>query len=67
MKDIIKKIRHNHSLMMVLCCAVPLVLLVIAVSFLGLSSSYVFWFLFLLCPLLHYIMMKDMHKNERRH
>ncbi|MBI1972859.1 DUF2933 domain-containing protein [Candidatus Woesearchaeota archaeon] len=52
---------------MVLCCVVPLVLLIVAVSFFGLSKSYLFWFILLLCPLMHYFMMKDMHGEHKDH
>ena len=65
----IKKIRHNHGLMMLICCGIPLILLVIAVYFFGLSNSYLYFGILLLCPILHYFMMKDMfkkHSNKRK-
>ncbi len=65
-KEKIEKIRHNHTLMMVVCCGIPLLLLIGAVYFFGLSRSYLFWFILLLCPLLHYFMMKDMHKKHSK-
>jgi len=64
LKGIYKSIRENHGLMMAVCCGVPLILLAIAVYFLGLSRSYLFWFIILLCPLMHYLMMMDMHKKS---
>ncbi len=63
-KEKIRKIRHNHGLMMVICCGAPLILLGIAIYFFGLSKSYLFWFILLLCPIMHYFMMKDMHKKH---
>lgn len=63
-KDLYGKIRHNHALMMIVCCAVPLIILLGAVYFFGLSKSYLVWFIILLCPLMHYFMMKDMHKDH---
>ncbi len=63
----IKKVWHNHSLMMVICCAVPLVLIA-GLYFLG-FSNYAFWLVLLLCPIMHLFMMKDMghskHSNQQ--
>ncbi len=64
LKDFYEKIKHNHGLMMLLCCGIPLLLLYGAVYFFGLSKSYLFWFIILLCPLMHFWMMKDMHKKQ---
>ncbi len=63
-KEKIQKIGHNHSLMMVVCCGTPLILLVIAIYFFGLSKSYLFWFILLICPIMHFWMMGDMHKEH---
>ena len=60
----IGKIKHNHLLMMVICCLIPLILLVVAVKLFGLSRSYLFWAVLLLCPLSHYFMMKSMHNKS---
>lgn len=65
LKEFFKRIKHNHGLMMVLCCLVPLLLLYGAVYFFGLSKSYLYWFAILLCPLMHFWMMKDMHKHGK--
>jgi len=62
--DFYKKIKHNHGLMMLICCGVPLLLLVGAVYFFGLSSKYSYWFILLLCPIMHFWMMRDMHKKQ---
>ena len=62
--NIFKKIKENHWLMMLICCAVPLIILVVAVYIFGLSNKYLFWFILLLCPILHYFMMKDMYKKH---
>lgn len=56
---LIDKIKHNHSLMMLLCCGTPLIILLIAVYYFGISESYLYWFVLLLCPLMHLWMMKD--------
>lgn len=66
MKERIKKLRHNHGLMMIICCGIPLVLLLFATYFFGLKNKYFFWFILLLCPLMHYFMMKDMHKKHSK-
>jgi len=66
MKDLIKKFRQNHSLMMLICCGVPLLLLIISIYFFGLSKNYLLWLILLLCPIMHYFMMKDMHKKHSK-
>ena len=55
-KQKLKAIWHNHTLMMVLCCAIPLALLGVFYA-LG-YSSYAVWLVILLCPLLHFMMMR---------
>ena len=66
MKEFLNKIRHNHLVMMLICCLVPLAVLVVAINFFGVSRSYLTWAIFLLCPLLHFIMMRDIHKSESK-
>ncbi len=63
-KRVFRKIKQNHWLMMIICCGVPLILLIIAIYFFGLDNKYLFWGILLLCPILHYFMMKDMHKKH---
>ncbi|MBS3115503.1 DUF2933 domain-containing protein [Candidatus Woesearchaeota archaeon] len=65
-KELINKIKNNHMLMMVICCALPLIVLLIAVRYMGLSNSYLYWFVLLLCPLSHFFMMKHMHKGNNK-
>ncbi len=64
-KEIYHRVKNNHLLLMVVCCLAPLFLLLGAVYFLGLSRSYLFWFVLLLCPLTHYFMMKHMHNGKK--
>lgn len=64
MKSWIEKIKHHHALLMILCCAVPLIILLIAVYGFGLNNKYLFWAMLLLCPLMHFFMMKNMHKGK---
>ena len=65
MKNWIEKLKYNHALMMIMCCGLPLLLLIGAVYFFGISKNYLFWFILLLCPLMHYFMMKHMHDNKK--
>lgn len=58
------KIRQNHWLMMAVCCLLPIILLIAAVYFFGLSKTYLILFVILLCPIMHYIMMKDTPKQS---
>lgn len=55
--------KRHHSLVMLLCCGVPLLLLAAGIYLFGIDRKYLFWFVLLLCPLLHIIMMRDMHKD----
>ena len=64
MSNWIEKIKHNHSLMMIICCVAPLVGVAVAVYYFGLSKSYLFWTVLTLCPLMHYFMMRSMHKED---
>ena len=64
LKEISRKVRKNHWLMMIICCASPLILLIIAIYFFGLDNKYLFWGILLLCPIMHYFMMRDMHKKH---
>ena len=54
----------KHMLMMVLCCAIPLVA-VAALLYLGLGGKYLIYVIMLLCPLLHFVMMRGMHGTAR--
>jgi hypothetical protein len=58
-----KDIRNNHFLWMILCCAIPLVGIVL-LSFLGVVGGWGFYALILLCPLLHLVFMRTMSSKE---
>ncbi len=60
----VDKIKNNHGLMMLVCCIAPLALVFALVYFFGLSKSYLYWLVFLLCPITHFLMMKNMHKGH---
>ncbi len=55
MKMIFNKLRHNHSLLMILCCAVPLVAILV-LSYFNVLGSWGFYAIFLLCPMMHIFM-----------
>lgn len=57
--------RSRHSLLMLICCLVPIGVL-FALPFLGIGqSSLSFLAIILLCPLLHLIMMRRMHDHHQ--
>lgn len=56
-----KKHQMNHGLMMLACCLIPIVL-VAAVSLFGLKLRSFGNLAFLLCPLIHVVMMIRMRK-----
>ncbi len=64
MSSWIEKIKCHNSLVMILCLAVPLIGLVAATYLFNLSKNYLLWAVFLLCPLMHFFMMKDMHHGK---
>lgn len=63
-KSIFTKIKQNHLLAMILCCAIPIVG-ILALSFLGVLGSWAYIALILLCPLGHILMMRGMHSNSK--
>ena len=66
MKTALKKLKSNHVLLMVLCCAVPLIALAGATYFFGLSKSYLFWAAVLICPLSHLFLTRWMHGEHSK-
>lgn len=62
-KWLFNKIRQNHFLGMVLCCAIPIVgILVLSAS--GVLGSWAYFLVILLCPLGHIFMMRGMHSSH---
>ncbi|MCJ7540636.1 MAG: hypothetical protein MUO88_13335 [Desulfobacterales bacterium] len=59
------KIRNNHMLLMILCCALPIAA-VLSLSYLGVLGSWGYYALFLLCPLAHILMFKKSHAKQVR-
>jgi hypothetical protein len=58
-----RDIWSNYFLWMILCCAIPLVGIVL-LSFFGVLGTWGLYALILLCPLLHFIFMKIMAYKE---
>jgi len=64
-QSFIEKIRKNHSLAMILCCAVPLgVIMVLSVS--GRLGSWGYYAMILLCPLMHVMRGHGSSHNDER-
>ena len=63
-KSLFIKIKQNHSLAMILCCAIPLVG-ILALSSLGIIGSWGYYALILICPLGHIFMMRGMHSASK--
>jgi hypothetical protein len=57
------KIRSNHMLLMILCCALPIAAL-LSLSYLGVLGSWGYYALFLLCPLAHILMFRKGHAKQ---
>ena len=54
---------NKHSLIMLLCCLIPLVIIVVLWA-VGVSGGYLFLSVLLLCPLLHFVMMRGMNDGS---
>ena len=62
-KWIFTKMKQNHLLAMVLCCAIPIIG-IMALSATGILGSWAYVLVFLLCPLGHIFMMRGMHSSH---
>ena len=63
-KLLLKKIKKNHALAMILCCGIPIVgILVLSTS--GLLGSWGYYALLVICPVGHLLMMRGMHSNSK--
>ena len=58
----LNKIKQNHWLMMFICCLIPIIIAGILFYF-GFKTYAILAVMFL-CPILHYLTMKDMHKKH---
>jgi len=60
-----KKPMKNHIWKMLICCLIPVVIAGILFYF-G-FKTYATLAIVILCPILHYFMMKDMHEKNKEH
>jgi amino acid permease len=60
-----EKVKQNHLLLMIICCALPLVVLLVFVYGFGIRNNYIWWAAILLCPISHLIMMRFMHDDDK--
>ncbi|MCQ9208413.1 MAG: DUF2933 domain-containing protein [Omnitrophica bacterium] len=56
---------NRHMLIMLICCLVPILLILVLVKF-GISSNLLFLLLILLCPLGHLLMMRGGHNGHNK-
>ncbi len=61
---LLEKIKKNHALAMILCCAIPIVS-ILALSALGILGSWGYYALILICPIGHLWMMRGMHSDSK--
>ena len=66
LKSIFLKIKQNHLLTMILCCAIPLVGIFVLWST-GVMGWWGYYALLLLCPLGHLFMMRGMMHHSGHH
>ncbi len=57
--------KHRHTLIMVLGCMLPLVMLG-ALWVAGVSQNILAFGILLLCPAMHFLMMKNMNHNTQK-
>lgn len=59
--------RNKHTLLMLACCLIPLATLGVVYLFHAGADSALFYGLVLLCPILHFIMMRGMMGGHAHH
>ena len=64
LKSNLARIEHNHGLMMIICCGIPIVG-ILTLSYLGSLGSWGYYALFLICPLGHIVMLRRMHSKSK--
>lgn len=58
-----KSVKRTKGIMLV-CCLIVMILLIAAAYFFGIGKNYSYWLILLLCPLMQFFMMKDVHKGK---
>lgn len=66
MTEIIRSLRGNHALLMVICCAVPLALLAAVFVFNVPIGTVGLFVIMLACPLMHVFMMRGMGHGDHQ-
>ena len=56
----------KHTILMTICCLAPIAIAVILYYLFNLKT-YALFVIILLCPVLHYFLMKDMHKKHGKY
>ena len=54
----------KHIISMIICCLIPLIIAG-ALFYFG-FKTYAIFAIMLLCPILHYFMMENMHKKDKK-
>ena len=57
-KNLWQKVRKNHLFLVILCCLAPLALIIGFLFLLKGNKGYLVWLILLLCPVLHFWMMR---------
>jgi len=58
LKKFWQNIKQNHLLLMILCCLIPIVLIIGFFSLFKGNSDCWIWLIILLCPLMHFWLMR---------
>lgn len=59
--NLLKKIKRNHTAIMLICCSIPLLGIIIARYIFKYESPYLLWIALAVCIGSHFFMMKGMH------
>lgn len=62
-QTVIGKIIKNHFIAMIICCAIPLIA-ISALSFMGMLGSWGLYAIFVLCPLIHILIMRQLMRSS---
>ena len=65
LNDLLTKIKSNHIMAMILCCAIPIGGIIL-LSYMNVIGAWGYYLIFLLCPLMHIVMMRGMHGSHQK-
>ena len=57
-------LKRHYGLAMIAVCILVIATLFTGIKYMGIPQSSLYWLALLLCPLMHFFMMKDMHKGH---